>query len=138
MGIIIKSEKMLKVQSLKVYVLLERMATETDSNMGKENVDMPASTFSSYPDTPKLFLFLKAISQMLLILSTQQPLSLHYLYSHTAFSYTIHTLFHIQLLYHLLLITAVIFRQMHQRQINQTGKKEEITCFLENKDTTKK
>ena len=129
---------MLKVQSLKVYVLLERMATETDSNMGKENVDMPASTFSSYPDTPKLFLFLKAISQMLLILSTQQPLSLHYLYSHTAFSYTIHTLFHIQLLYHLLLITAVIFRQMHQRQINQTGKKEEITCFLENKDTTKK
>lgn len=45
---------MIKVQSLKVYVSLERMTTETDSNMGIENVNMPTSTFIPYIATPDL------------------------------------------------------------------------------------
>ena len=57
------------------------MKKETDLNIAKENVDMPASTFSSYVDTLKAFL----VDQMLLASSMQQPLSIHYLYSHIAF-----------------------------------------------------
>ena len=57
------------------------MKKETDLNIGKENVDMPASTFSSYVDTLKAFL----VDQMLLASSMQQPLSIYYLYSHIAF-----------------------------------------------------
>ena len=57
------------------------MKKETDLNIGKENVDMPASTFSSYVDTLKAFL----VDQILLASSMQQPLSIHYLYSYIAF-----------------------------------------------------
>lgn len=112
------------------------MKKEADLNIGKENVNMPASTFSSYVDTLKAFL----VDQMLLASSMQQPLSIHYLYSHIAFLQTIHTAS----------ASSIADKdfdfQAHASETpikkkklwkKKSGKKEEITCFLENKDNKK-